>query len=69
MRGLFPYVFIFVLNIYAVSFSQHKGLLEIIYMDIDAAQKERKIDSFFNVNLGKIAPNILADCYHDLGSK
>ncbi|MGB5173003.1 MAG: CHAT domain-containing protein [Eudoraea sp.] len=69
MRGLFPYVFIFVLNIYAVSFSQHKGLLEIIYMDIDAAQKERKIDSFFNVNLGKIAPGILADCYHDLGSK
>ncbi|SHJ39249.1 CHAT domain-containing protein [Aquimarina spongiae] len=52
------------------SYSQEKEEFDkIIGLKLKREVKEQKIDSFFNVHKKSLASNILADCFHDLGSK
>ncbi len=48
----------------------HQNLLNIISEDNSVEIRQHKIDSFFDhITSKKIPPKVLADCYHDLGSK
>ncbi len=49
--------------------TQHKDLLNIINLDASISLRQQKIDSFLKINETQLSPSILADCYHDLGSK
>jgi len=50
-------------------FSQHEDLLDIIAEESTIEIRQKKIDSFLHVHERKLETKVLADCYHDLGSK
>ncbi|MEO9891619.1 CHAT domain-containing tetratricopeptide repeat protein [Aurantibacter sp.] len=50
-------------------YGQHDQLLNIINSDAEIEVIQKKIDSFFLVHQKSSSKSILADCYHDLGSK
>ena len=49
--------------------AQHEDLLEIINLEETIEVRQQKIDSFLNAHNKTMSPEVLADCYHDLGSK
>lgn len=63
------YLLLFCFLLTTFCYGQHEELLDIINSDSEIRVRQQKIDSFLNVHKGRMLPNILADCYHDLGSK
>ncbi|MBM1105705.1 CHAT domain-containing protein [Aurantibacter crassamenti] len=57
------------LFISTVCYGQHDELLSIIDSDAEIDVIQQKIDSFFIVHQASMTKSVLADCYHDLGSK
>jgi len=63
------YLLLFFFLLTAVCHGQHNELLNIINSDTEIGAIQAKIDSFLIVHQESMPKNILADCYHDLGSK
>ncbi len=59
-------LFCFSSGLYAQEYEQ---LLAIIELPIAQIEKQQKIDSFLLLNESRLNQSVLADCYHDLGSK
>ena len=68
MKKLKRLIIFFLLLSFFVN-GQQDQLLNIISDTTDIEVKQKKIDSFFEVNKKSISPRLLADCFHDAGLK
>ncbi|MGI9551325.1 MAG: CHAT domain-containing protein [Aurantibacter sp.] len=65
----YGFLIFFLTIVFCHAQDRHQELLSIINSDGEIEVRQQKIDSFLNVNENKLPAQMLADCYHDLGSK